>query len=59
MSAAGVQKRIGGTDAGAVRGWCVGAISKNRPSYHKYKSPKLFLLPAYLKTSGLNGSKRT
>ena len=32
---------------------------KNRPSHHKYKSPKQFLLIAYLKTSGLNGFKRT
>ena len=35
------------------------SISKNRPSHHKYKSPKRFLLIAYLKTSGMNSSKRT
>ena len=37
----------------------MGSISKNRLSHHKYKSPKHFLLIAYLKTSGLNSSKRT
>ena len=36
----------------------VGTVSKNRPSHHKYKSPKQFQLIAYLKTSGLNGSNR-
>ena len=34
----------------------VRSISKNRPSQHK--SPTHFLLVAYLKTSGMNGSKR-
>ena len=37
----------------------VGSISKNSPSHHKYKSPKQFLLIAYLKTGWLKGSKRT
>ena len=37
----------------------VGSISKNRPSHHEYESQKQFLLIAYLKTSGMNGSKRT
>ena len=40
MSAAGVQKWIGGTDVGAVGG---GSIFKKRPSHHKYKSPIQFL----------------
>ena len=39
MSAAGTQKRIGGTDVMAVGGG-MGSISKNRPSHHKFKSPK-------------------
>ena len=43
--------------------WGVESISKNRPSHHKYMSPKQFLLIAYLTseptTSGLNGSRRT
>ena len=37
----------------------VGSIYKNRPSHHKHKSPKQFLLIAYSKTNGLNGSERT
>ena len=41
-----------------VGGWGVGSISKNHRS-HQYKSTKQFLLIAYLKTSGLNGSERT
>ena len=32
--------------------------SKNHPSNHTYKSPKQFLLIAYLETSELKGSKR-
>ena len=44
---------------GRWAGGGVSLISKNRPSHHKYKSPKQFLLIAYLNTSGLNGSKRT
>ena len=36
----------------------VGSISKNRPSHHKCKSHKQFLLIAYMKTSGLTGSKK-
>ena len=51
MSAAGAQKEWG-TDVVAMGG--AGSISKNRPSHHKYE----FLLMAYLKTSGLTGSKR-
>ena len=46
------------TDVRAVGGG-VGSISKNHPSHHKFKSPKQFLLIANLKTSGLNGYKRT
>ena len=34
-----------------------GSISKNRPSHHKYKSPKQFLLIAYSINSGLNGQE--
>ena len=37
----------------------VGSISKNRHSHHKYRPPKQFPLIEYLKTSELNGSKRT
>ena len=44
---------------GAVGGRGVGSISKNRPSHRKSKSPKQFLLIAYVNTSGLRGSKRT
>ena len=47
-----------GTDVGAVGGWGAGSISKNGTSYHNYRSPKQFLLIAYLKSSGLNGSMR-
>ena len=36
-----------------------GATFKNRPSHHKYKSPKQFLRTAYLETSELKGSNRT
>ena len=49
--------RIGG-QADVGQGGGVGSISMNRPSHHKYKSPKQFLLIPYLKTSGLNSSKR-
>ena len=48
-----------GTDVGAAGGSGVGLNTKSHPSEHKYNSPKKFLLIAYLKTSGLNGSKRT
>ena len=36
-----------------------GQSLKNRPPYHKYKSPKKILRIAYLKTSELEGSKST
>ena len=56
-TAAGVQTWIGGTDIGAVGGWGVESIFTNSPSHHK--SSKQCLLIAYLKTSGVNGSKTT
>ena len=46
-----------GTDIGAVGGWGVESNSTNRPSHHK--SSKQCPLIAYLKTSGVNGSKTT
>ena len=55
-TAVGVQKWSGDWCGGG--GWGVGSISKNRPSNHKNKSLKLFMLIACLRTSGLNGSKR-
>ena len=36
----------------------VESISMNRPSHHKFRSPKQVLLIACLITSGLNGSKK-
>ena len=36
----------------------VGSISKNHLSHNKYKSPKQFLLIAYLKTSGVQRHKQ-
>ena len=63
----GIQQRmgdIGGGGGGVAATWGGGggrssSTSKNRPSDHKYKSPKQFLSIPYLETSELKGSKST
>ena len=47
-----------GPTVGGGNGVRVSTI-KNRPSHHKFKSPKHFLLLAYFETSELKGYKST